>query len=232
MKLIASIVCLMLTVVQLSSCQRNAPFDPALIGSFFPLRPGLTWVYRVIYKSQENPQIFTDRATGGQERVSAPNAATGMVSEYSGSDGTRDLTILYMVKNGYVSRSVRSRDSRQIMSEEREFLPLLLKPDLTWSNSLFPVGRFVKGFHITQAHRTSLEAGVVLVPAGHYSNCIRIDTVAVYQDDSSKIGARQLRYVDWYAPNVGLIKTVVLESGFFGTEIGRVELLRFRDSRS
>jgi hypothetical protein len=232
MKLIASIVCLMLTVVQLSSCQRNAPFDPALAGSFFPLRPGLTWVYRVIDKSQESPQIFTDRAMGGQERVSTANAAGRMVSEYSGSDGARDLTILYMVKNGYVSRSVRGGDSRQIMSEEREFLPLLLKPDLTWSNSLFPVGRFLKAFHITQTHRTSLEARVVLVPAGHYSNCIRIETVAVYQDDTPKIGPRRLRYVDWYAPNVGLIKTVVLESGFFGTEVGRVELLSFRDSRS
>src|SRR5271154_5640463 len=111
MKLIASIVCLMLTVIQLLSCQRNAPFGPALAGSFFPLRPGLTWVYRVIDKSQETPQIFTDRAMGGQERVSTANAAGPMVSEYSGSDGARDLTILYMVKNGYVSRSVRGGDS-------------------------------------------------------------------------------------------------------------------------
>jgi hypothetical protein len=95
------------------------------------------------------------------------------------------------------------------------------------------VGDFVEGFHITQTHWTSLEAGIVQVPAGHYSNCIRIETEAVYKDDSSNdAGTRRLRYVDWYAPNVGLVKTLVLESGFFGTEIGRVELISFGDSRS
>jgi hypothetical protein len=166
----------------------------------------------------------------GQERVGPTKATTGVVSEYFGSDGEKDLTILYMVEDGYVTRLFGSGDRRHFLSQEQGFLPRLLKPDLTWSNSLFPIGPF---FHITQTHRTSLEAGVVLVPAGHYSNCIRIETEAVYKDDSSNdAGTRRLRYVDWYAPNVGLLKTLVLESGFFGTEIGRVELLSFGDSRS
>jgi hypothetical protein len=71
----------------------------------------------------------------------------------------------------------------------------------------------------------------VQVPAGHYSNCIRIETEAVYKNDlSHNAGIRRLRYIDWYAPNVGLIKTVVSESGFFGAQIGSVELLSFSDS--
>jgi hypothetical protein len=62
----------------------------------------------------------------------------------------------------------------------------------------------------------------------HFSNCIRIETEAVYSDSSSKQdGVRKLRYLDWYAPNVGLVKT----SGLFGSETARVELLSFVDSQ-
>ena len=37
----------------------------------------------------------------------------------------------------------------------------------------------------------------------------------------------QLTYFDWYAPNVGLVKTVALEGGPTGPEMDRVELVRF-----
>jgi hypothetical protein len=231
MKLIASFCCLTLAVVELFACQKTAPFDPALADSFFPLRPGLTWTYRVMDKGQKTAETFTDRTLGGQERISTANASGGVVSESSGSDSATDLTILYRVEDGYVTRSLGLGDGRHIMSQERGFLPRLLQPDLNWSNSLSPVGDFVEGFHITQTHWTSLETRIVQVPAGHYSNCIRIETEAVYEDDSANnAGTRRLRYLDWYAPNVGLIKTVVSETGFFGTEIGRVELLKFGGS--
>jgi hypothetical protein len=56
-------------------------------------------------------------------------------------------------------------------------------------------------------------------PAGHDSSCIRIDTEGVFKDDTyHNVRVGRLRYVDWYVPNVGSIKTVVSESGFFGAE--------------
>jgi hypothetical protein len=230
MKLITSFLCLLtFAVVQLFGCQKSAPFDPALAGSFFPLRPGSSWTYRVIDKGQNTTEVFTDRAVG-QERIGPAGAASEVVSEYSGSNGKGKSTIFYVVEDGYVSRVFGLGDRSQILFQERGFLPRLLKPDLTWSNSLFPFGRLPEGFYVIQNHRTSLEAGVVLVPAGHFSNCIRIETEAVYSDSSSK-QVRKLRYLDWYAPNVGLVKTLVLKSGFFGSETARVELLSFVDSQ-
>ena len=47
---------------------------------------------------------------------------------------------------------------------------------------------------------------------------------------SEGMEALKLKYVDWYAPNVGLIKTEVWERGFFGRKIGNVELLSFDGS--
>jgi hypothetical protein len=205
--------------------------ETALAGSFFPLRPGSSWTYRVIDKGQNTTEVFTDRAVD-QERVGPARAASKVISEYSGSDGKGKSTIFYVVEDGYVSRVFGLGDRSQILFQERGFLPRLLKPDLTWSNSLFPFDRLPERFYVTENHRSSLEAGVVLVPAGHFSNCIRIETEAVYSDSSSKQdGVRKLRYLDWYAPNVGLVKSLVLKSGFFGSETARVELLSFVDSQ-
>jgi hypothetical protein len=157
-----------------------------------------------------------------------------VVSEHFGSDENGDVMIVYTVAGGYVTRTFGLDNRNQALFEEGRFLPRQLKPDLSWSNSLFPLGHRPGVFHITQTHRTSSEADVVLVPAGHYSHCIRIETEAVYEDNScsKKCGARRLRYLDWYAPNVGLIKTLVFKSGFFGSELARVELLNFVGSRS
>jgi hypothetical protein len=53
-----------------------------------------------------------------------------------------------------------------------------------------------------------------------------------FNDDSPSHqgGPRRLKYLDWYAPNVDLIKTEVWERGLFGRKVGNVELLSFGGS--
>src|SRR5712664_3238634 len=115
-------------------------------------------------------------------------------------------------------------------SYERRFLPQFLKPGLTWTNTLFPFGRFPGAFYIMQTHRTFLEAGDVVVPAGRFSGCMRIETDAVY-GPPRKDGVLHHEYVDWYAPNIGLVKTRVLKRRWFSdAEVARLELVTFADS--
>lgn len=232
MRLKASVLSMLaLAAVQLTSCQRSAPFDPAMAGAFFPLRPGSSWTYHLIDKAHHATTVFTDRAVG-KERIAAPEAAGAVVSEYSSPGGTGKSTITYVAEHGYITRSLSIGDNGWTAFEEREFLPQLLKPDLTWSNSLRPFESEPESFHVTQTHRTFLESEVVAVPAGRFSRCIRIETDALYQDDASKmISPRRVRYIDWYAPDVGLVKTLVMEPGFFGSEIARVELVNFANSQ-
>jgi len=45
----------------------------------------------------------------------------------------------------------------------------------------------------------------VLVPAGVFRDCLRVESVAVHRMPM-EASAREYRYVDWYAPNVGLVK--------------------------
>jgi hypothetical protein len=230
MKLKASVFSLTLAAMLLLGCQHKASFDPGLAGSFFPLRSGSTWTYRIIDRDRHTTEILTDHAIG-RSSAGPSEAGGGIVSEYEDPGGENNLTIVYKVENGYVTRIFDFGSSSGVQFRERGFLPSLLKPGLTWSNWAFPFGPFREGFHLAQTHHTALESDLVVVPAGSFSNCIRIETRVSYEGNlSERIRPRRLNYLDWYAPGVGLIKTVVLESGYFGDEVARVELLSYGDS--
>jgi hypothetical protein len=230
MKPNASFFSLTLAAMLLLGCQHKASFDSGSAGSFFPLRPGSTWTYRITDQDRHTTEILTDQAIG-RSNAGPSGAGGGVVSEHEGPGGENNLTILYSVENGYVTRIFDFGSSTGVQFRERRFLPRLLKPDLTWSNSAFPFGSFREGFHLAQTHRTALETDLVVVPAGSFSNCIRIETQVSFEGNLSQhIRPRRLKYLDWYAPGVGLVKTVVLENGYFGDEVARVELLSFGDS--
>jgi len=224
------VIVLALAAVQLTSCERKASFDPALAGAFFPLHPGSSWTYRVIDKNLGTTDIITDRVVDKQ-LINIVKTGGEAISEGSVSGGASKSTILYVTEGGYINR-VSVDGPTWIRFEEKKFLPQLLKPDLTWSNSLFPFGHLTGAFHVMQYHRTFLETDEVAVPAGRFSSCIRIETEAVYQRNLSQSDrSLRLRYIDWYAPNVGLVRTVVLKSAFFNSVVARVELLSFAKSQ-
>jgi hypothetical protein len=212
-----------------SSCQRKS-FDPALEGAFFPLRPGLSWTYRIVHKGRGNIDLFTDRVLGSR-RVGSDESTGEVESLYYGPTGTLSSTIIYLSEDGYLTRQSRINKNVRITLSERAFLPQLLKPDLAWSNSLVPFDQQSDMFHVVQTHRTFFDSKTVEVPAGHFSGCIRIETVAVYESDSAVNLPMRLEYLDWYAPHVGLVKTVVRQSGVFGSELARIELINFGNSQ-
>jgi len=227
---------------QLLGCHKAIPFNPALAEHFFPLRAGSSWTYRIIDRSDGTTDIVTDRALGSAY-LSQIKGSGEAVSEYSAHYGAR--TLVYLREGDYISRLTHLDGPTPILLEEKRLLPELLKPDLRWSNFLFPFGP--NSFHATEHHRTFLEANDVVVPAGRFSGCIRVETEAAFQGDGPGL---LLKYIDWYAPDVGLIKTSTLKhgsidwyapnfglvetlasrSGFFDAEILRVELLRFGNS--
>jgi hypothetical protein len=229
---------LALALAQLTACQKRASFNPALTGHFFPLRSGLTWTYQVTYPNGAHETI-SDRVV----KADAPgtsHAGALIVSEYWGH-GIRairadlpqaypaEMTSIetrYVVDNGYISRSARLGGPTAIRLNEHDFLPQYMWPDLTWSNTLSPFEQMPGDvLTIIQTHRSFLEGSEVVVPAGRFSTCIRIETESSYR---SLAGTDDKRYfTDWYAPDVGLVKTLVLNGGPKGEEMARIELLRF-----
>ena len=215
-----------LGMVQLSACERKS-FDPALAGSFFPLRPGLSWSYRIIDKDHNSSHILTDRVLEPR-RLGSGQGANEVESEYSAATGAFKSSIIYFPEHGYFTRQSLTDRSAGIASAERAFLPQLLKPGLIWSNSLEPFTQEANVLHVSQTHQSFFDAGTVVVPAGHFSNCIRIETHAVYWSSYEAIKPLELKYIDWYAPHVGLVKTIVQQNGIFGSELARIELLSFK----
>lgn len=233
---------LVLALAQLTGCQKRAPFNPALAGHFFPLRRGLTWTYQVTYPNGAH-QTISDRVV----KADAPGTSRAdalIVSEYSGH-GTRairanlpqayppEMTRVetrYVVENGYISRLARLGGRTAIGLNEHDFLPQYMWPDRTWSNTLSPFEQLPDDIlKIAQTHRSFLEGHAVVVPAGRFSTCLRIETEASYR---SPAGDDKRYFTDWYAPDVGLVKTLVMSGGRRGHEIARIELLRFTKSET
>ena len=228
MKIRASFLLVMaLAAVQLTSCQR-ATFDPAQADSFFPLRSGASWTYRFVDRTHGTTEILTDRVVASSH-LDGPVPAIGkVVSEVSRPEGTNQSAMVYVVEGGYITRVSTLGQPRWTVFEERRFLPQLLRPGLRWSNSLRPFGQVQTTLNVEQTHRTFLERNEVVVPGGRFSGCIRIETDAVYKFSGAQPGTEEhLKYIDWYAPNIGLVKTRVVKSGRFGfgSEVASVELL-------
>jgi len=216
---------------------KRSTYDPKFAESFFPLEPNSLWTYRITSKSQHQTYVVTDQVVG-ERYIPALNLTGAVVQEYYNMDrgGTRPL--VYFIKDGYRSRLSGLNYSKEAIeapawgrSEESEFLPLRVFPDLSWTSKTLPFGHLAGSFDIAQAHRSFFQDYDVVVPAGSFSGCMRIESRALYEGgaySSPRNKNLSLTYEDYYAPNVGLIKTVALEGSAEGSEVERVELLKFK----
>jgi hypothetical protein len=225
-----------LIIGALPGCQRNvAQYNPALAGAFFPLAPDSTWTYRIQSKSQKETYVITDKVLG-VKYVPSLNVTGQVVEEFYNLDRGGSRPIVYVSKDGYLSRLSGLEYSKDDIetpawgrSEEGEFMPARMAPDKSWKSMIFPFGHIEGAFDIRQSHHTVFETREVAVPGGHFNGCIRIDTMATYEGGSFAKSRKNsnLLYRDWYAPNVGLVKTEVLEGNENGPRMELVELLKF-----
>ena len=217
-------------------CQgKTGQFNPGLARDFFPLAAESVWTYRVNSKSQHSTYVVTDKAVG-EKYVPSLNITGEVVEEYYNMDRGGTRPIVYITKNGYWTRLSGLDYSKEDIeapawgrAEEGEFMPATLMPGINWKSQIFPFGHLPGSFDIRQLHHTFFEPAEVVVPAGHFAGCMRIETEALYEGGSyAKLGKPlRLLYEDYYAPHVGLIKTLALEGTIHGAEVERVELIRF-----
>jgi hypothetical protein len=234
-KAIKLLVCLTFSAPLLGCRGKVAHFNPAFARDFFPLAPDSVWTYQVNSKSQHSTYVVTDKALG-EKYVPSLNVTGQVVEEYYNMDRGGTRPIVYITKGGYWTRLSGLDYSKEDIeapawgrSEEGEFMPAILAPGINWKSQIFPFGHMPGSFDIRQLHHTFFESADVVVPAGHFAGCMRIETEALYEGGSyAKIGKPlRLVYEDYYAPRVGLVKTLALESTNQGSEVERVELIRF-----
>ena len=234
-KRMAIAIALVTAAVSVSACRSGGEWKADPTADFFPLKTNMVWTYRVTSKSQRANYAVTDRVIGSQY-VPALKITGLVVEEFYNLDRAGLRPIVYLDQGGFLTRlSGLDYVQHQIRtppwgrSEEQNFLPEHLTPDQVWKNTLFPYGKLPGSFDVTQSHKSFIEAADVTVPAGHFKNCIRIETLAHYEGGAYAQQKQNLNlaYEDWYAPNVGLVRTIAYQGGPDGPEMERVELTRF-----
>jgi hypothetical protein len=200
---------------------------------FFPLKAETRWSYSVDSRSQQSKYVIFDVAKGSAY-VDKLHKHCLIVDETYNIDRGGTRPIIYCTSEGFFDRlSGLEYDGDKIefppftFSDERHFLPLGLRPDRIWANVIHPFGRLSGDAPtISQSHKSFAETAVIVVPAGKFSDCVRVETTAKFTGGAYR-EPLVLQYFDWYAPDVGLVKTIAREQEHGGELVEDVELIEF-----
>jgi hypothetical protein len=204
--------------------------------SFFPLAPNSRWEYAV--RRQTGHEQFAFIATVQQrEFIAEDGQACRVVDErYTDVTGGTRFPVLYCAKGGFLHRvmSLEYRgevlEDNGLRSGELKFLPEDLAHTAAWegwTNAYrLPDG---SGFEVRQLHERLPEVTQVVVPAGTFGACLRVNTTAIHSatgPDGRSVGPSIVfYYTDWYAPGVGLVKTEQRDAR--AAVLATIELVRY-----
>ena len=186
--------------------------------SFFPLAPLSHWEYVVTRQGGHDTFHFVATVQPDDFRAQDGRRCRVVDERYGDVGPAERFPVVYCREGGYLHR-VMSLEYRGnaladtgLRSGELKFLPTDLGPAQTWEGHTSayrqPDG---SGFDVQQLHQVMPDREQVVVPAGAFSRCIRVETTAIHSaTDASgaQVGPRVVYYYsDWYAPGVGLVRT-------------------------
>ncbi len=228
-------------------CERSDRQRPA--PDFFPLHADDSWVYEVLRPVRNERTRMTVRvrderyipSLGRRCRlVDETYAIEGLLGSLSGRETPPRVEmhpVAYYRKDGFLYRSM-SFDYRGqelldtgIGSVDERFLPDGLGHGIAWESSTtaYDLGGGID-FGVGQTHWTASTAESVDVPAGRFGGCVRVDTVALHGSHRRDKGQELpvvLYYTDWYAPDVGLVRSQQSDQPGGGTPAVLIELLSY-----
>lgn len=123
-------------------------------------------------------------------------------------------------------RLERGMELMPLGTEPMRIMPVPPRVGMSWAyfEHVFGATADDTGFEIRWNGSIS-RAESVKVPAGVFGDCLRIESIALHRlpmDDHP----HEYRYLDWYAPNIGLVKSEY-GSGERGETFTRMELVSF-----
>jgi hypothetical protein len=215
---------------------------------FFPLHDEDLWIYGVAQPLRNLRTRMTVRVRGERyieplrrhcllvdETYGAPDAALAARSEM----GDQQVhPIAYCRKDGFLYRALSLEyaggEVREIGlgSAEERFLPDSLVTNAAWESvtTAYDLGGGT-GYGVRQRHNAVREARPVEVPAGRFSGCVRVETVAIHggrHEGRNESNPIVLYYADWYAPNIGLVRTIQSDRPWQqGQALAEIELLAY-----
>jgi hypothetical protein len=220
-----------------ASCRHRDRADQT---AYFPLHTDDTWVYEIARSTEREPARLTVRARGDQFveplRKHAHVVEERYTEQASGPPGEPYL-LAYYADGGFVHRAMsleyKGKDIVALgpHAAEERFLPLGLDEDSRWQGMTtaydVPGG---SGYAVEQTHAAVRGRETIEVPAGRFAECIRVDTVAVQQiqeEGHSRGKPIVFYYRDWYAPNVGLVRSRLSNRADHSTVLSETNLISF-----
>jgi hypothetical protein len=183
---------------------------------FFPLTPNSRWEYAV--SRHAGTEKFRFVATVRRDDFHTTDGrACAIVDEQYGAEPER-FPVIYCTESGFLHRIMsleyrgETLEDNGLRSGELKFLPTDLRHADAWEGLTnayhLPDG---SGFEVQQLHHVRPEPERVVVPAGVFPRCVRVETTAIHSAvdvGGARTGPRVIYYYsDWYAPGVGLVKT-------------------------
>jgi hypothetical protein len=245
MRLGRSLLGCLLAIAAVNGCASTAidrPSAPSTASrEFFPLRPGTFWVYEV--RDAAGSVALERVLVRGSYYLKTVEQSGIVVEESGGMGGELDLDVswhpvVYYQRGGFLYKF----DGVNYVDEELQEVALgqgeekVLPSDPTahpeWESDfqIFHIGH-TEGYGARMVSVANPAGEPVRVRAGTFHGCLRVDSESVLssrQRRAQKPPELTFRYVDWYAPGVGLVRSEVHASES-DRPVSTVELVSFRD---
>ncbi len=195
------------------------------VAPLFPHTPGSRWVYRLSGAWYETEAELSVEVKGQQHIPHLQRDAMVLNEAHPGVTPTAPkdiLPVLYYPYEGYLVRNtnhIYGNNERTVLvstgaigESSAPVFPLDLasqskNPSEEWQ--AVRIGEWGDVSQLTTLYRFGPEQEPVVVTAGMYTDCLRVETKI------TRTSGRGFHYTEWYAPGVGMVKstTTALMSG-------------------
>jgi hypothetical protein len=203
---------------------------------FFPLAPQSRWEYVVNRRAGRDRFHFVATVRPNDFQTADGRSCRVVDEQYGDVGETERFPVVYCIEDGFLHRVMsleykgETLEDNGLRSGELKFLPMDLPRAGAWEGITnayrLPDG---SGFEVEQLHRVVPTPERVVVPAGDFAGCVRVETTAIHSavsDSGVHTGPRVVYYYsDWYAPGVGLVKTQ--QRGTDDAVLATIELIRY-----
>jgi hypothetical protein len=202
----------------------------AFAARYFPLQPGLRWVYQVDDHYENTAEKVEVSVLGRRQVPGVPHDVVLVDEQRSSAAGPTDtVPVLYYAERDFVTmrNDFAYRMGSLVVSlagyTPRRILPLTPTPGQSWQETTYTSGETSdRDDNPTRCEWTYRVLGheTVNVPAGRFADAVRVETTARH---------RFFTYVydDWYAADVGLVQSLARNPAKSDEVLVRLQLLSF-----